>query len=110
LRGHSTVEIFVALAMAALVCACQAGPSRARLDADNPIRPIAPPPFGMEEFFKEAPREPEPDRVRLGRRLFFDERLSADNSVACASCHRPEFAFSERSPTRGARAESSRCD
>ena len=32
-------------------------------------------------------------RVDLGRRLFFDPILSADNSVACASCHRPEHGF-----------------
>src|ERR1041385_830111 len=34
-----------------------------------------------------------PEKVRLGRWLFFDKRLSADNTVACASCHRPENAF-----------------
>jgi cytochrome c peroxidase len=33
-------------------------------------------------------------RVRLGRRLFFDPILSADGTVACASCHRPEHGFS----------------
>ncbi|HEX5270392.1 MAG TPA: cytochrome c peroxidase [Gemmataceae bacterium] len=35
-------------------------------------------------------------RVRLGRRLFFDPVLSADNSVACASCHEPEHGFAGR--------------
>ena len=38
---------------------------------------------------------PTPERVRLGRWLFFYKRLSADNTVACATCHRPEHAFSE---------------
>ena len=71
------------------------GPSRAALENDNPIRPNAAPPFGMEEFFKDVPHQPIPTRVRLGRWLFFDTRLSADGTVACASCHRPEFAFSE---------------
>jgi cytochrome c peroxidase len=33
--------------------------------------------------------------VRLGRWLFFDPRLSADGTVSCATCHRPENAFSE---------------
>jgi cytochrome c peroxidase len=33
-------------------------------------------------------------RVKLGRLLFFDPILSADNSVACASCHQPEHGFS----------------
>jgi cytochrome c peroxidase len=31
--------------------------------------------------------------VKLGRKLFFDPILSADNTVACASCHRPERGF-----------------
>ena len=36
--------------------------------------------------------------VALGRRLFFDPILSADRSLACASCHLPRFAFA--SPDR----------
>jgi len=34
-----------------------------------------------------------PTKVELGRLLFFDVRLSADGSVACATCHSPEKAF-----------------
>jgi cytochrome c peroxidase len=79
--------------MGILLAAC--GPGRAALESDNPIRPNAAPPFGMDEFFKDVPHQPIPTRVRLGRWLFFDTRLSADGTVACASCHRPEFAFSE---------------
>lgn len=33
--------------------------------------------------------------VRLGQRLFFDTRLSADNQVSCASCHLPDLAFTD---------------
>jgi cytochrome c peroxidase len=32
-------------------------------------------------------------RIELGRQLFFDPRLSADNSVSCASCHEPDRGF-----------------
>jgi cytochrome c peroxidase len=32
-------------------------------------------------------------KVALGRQLFFDPRLSADNSVSCATCHAPESAW-----------------
>ena len=35
------------------------------------------------------------DKVELGRLLFFDTRLSADDSVACATCHAPERAFTD---------------
>ncbi|MEX2178138.1 MAG: cytochrome c peroxidase [Gemmatimonadaceae bacterium] len=37
-------------------------------------------------------------KIELGRRLFFDRRLSADQSTSCASCHRPERAFSDTAP------------
>jgi len=31
----------------------------------------------------------------LGRVLFYDKNLSANNTVACASCHKQAFAFSD---------------
>jgi cytochrome c peroxidase len=34
-------------------------------------------------------------KVELGRYLYFDRRLSADASVSCASCHDPQFAFTD---------------
>ena len=37
-------------------------------------------------------------KVELGRKLFSDKRLSADGTVACVSCHDPEFAFGDRHP------------
>lgn len=82
--------------LSAVLAAC--GPTRDQLERDNPVRPNAAAPFGMEEFFKDVPHEPVPTRVRLGRWLFFDTRLSADRTLACASCHRPEYAFSELTP------------
>ena len=34
-------------------------------------------------------------KVELGRRLFFDARLSGNGTLSCAGCHIPERAFSE---------------
>ena len=34
-------------------------------------------------------------RIALGRLLFFDPILSKDNTMACASCHQPEKAFTD---------------
>jgi cytochrome c peroxidase len=34
------------------------------------------------------------EKMELGRRLFYDRRLSRDGSIACASCHDPARAFS----------------
>lgn len=33
--------------------------------------------------------------IALGRQLFYDRMLSSDNSVSCASCHRPPEGFSD---------------
>ncbi|MCU1339477.1 MAG: Cytochrome-c peroxidase [Bryobacterales bacterium] len=38
------------------------------------------------------------DKVELGRLLYFDKRLSADNSVACATCHAPDKGFTDGAP------------
>lgn len=35
-------------------------------------------------------------KIALGRSLFFDKRLSLDETVACATCHIPEYAFTDR--------------
>lgn len=32
-------------------------------------------------------------KIELGRQLYFDTRLSADNTVSCASCHDPDEGF-----------------
>jgi len=35
------------------------------------------------------------ETVALGKKLFFDPRLSGDSTVSCASCHSPEHGFSD---------------
>jgi cytochrome c peroxidase len=39
-----------------------------------------------------------PSVVALGEKLFFDSRLSGDGTVACATCHDPALAFTDRRP------------
>ncbi len=34
-------------------------------------------------------------RAELGKRLFYDTRLSGDTSLSCASCHQPDKAFTD---------------
>jgi len=35
-------------------------------------------------------------KIALGRKLFFDKRLSRNGTVACVSCHDPKLAFFRR--------------
>ena len=34
-------------------------------------------------------------KIALGRKLFFDTRLSIDGTVSCATCHKPGRAFTD---------------
>lgn len=37
-------------------------------------------------------------RLALGKQLFFDPRLSADNRISCATCHNPQLGWSDGLP------------
>ncbi len=56
------------------------------------------PPLGLVpvQWPKDNPYSAE--KVELGKLLYFDKRLSADNTVACATCHTPRFAYTDGAP------------
>ena len=45
---------------------------------------------------KDNPQTPE--KIALGEKLFFEGRLSANGTVACATCHQPQLAFTDARP------------
>ena len=52
-----------------------------------------------------ADNEPTAQRVELGKKLFFDNRLSGDGNMSCASCHSPLYGWSDGLPTgRGSKS------
>jgi cytochrome c peroxidase len=56
-------------------------------------------PLGLDLYMPVPEEDPVTiEKIDLGRRLFFDRRLSRDGSVACASCHDPKRAFSDGRP------------
>ena len=42
--------------------------------------------------------------VELGKKLFFDPRLSLDNTISCSKCHQQKFAFTDPTEIRTHRA------
>ncbi len=58
-------------------------------------------PLGLSQadFYLPPDKPISKDKVALGRSLFFDPRLSSDNSVSCATCHSPQSAFSDNRQT-----------
>lgn len=51
------------------------------------------PPGWPEPVYSFKHNRPSPEKIRLGRVLFYDPLLSENNEVSCASCHSPFSAF-----------------
>ncbi|MBI4902760.1 MAG: cytochrome-c peroxidase [Acidobacteria bacterium] len=53
-------------------------------------------PLGLDLYLPAPEDNPlTAEKIELGRRLFFDRRLSRDGSTSCSTCHDPERAFSD---------------
>lgn len=52
------------------------------------------PPTGLPAYDSHTIEQTTRTRVELGRRLFYDRRLSHNNTFSCAMCHIPEQGFS----------------
>ena len=56
-------------------------------------------PLGLDLYMPVPEENPvTPEKIDLGRRLFFDRRLSRDGSVSCSTCHDPQRAFADDRP------------
>jgi cytochrome c peroxidase len=51
---------------------------------------------GHDDLEENSPKNPQ--ELRLGRDLFFDKRLSRGGVMSCATCHRPDKAWSDGRP------------
>jgi cytochrome c peroxidase len=98
-------KLSYALVVAAIVACSEARSDPIGWESDNPVVALPEPPLGVADQVNWRKLEAiqglkvTPEKVRLGRWLFFDPRLSGDGKISCATCHRPGFAFSEPTPT-----------
>ena len=51
-------------------------------------------PLGLDPFKVPADNPLTKAKIELGKQLYFDKRLSSDNTVSCASCHDPNKGWS----------------
>jgi cytochrome c peroxidase len=68
---------------------------------DELVSGLSSPPAGVDPtawttIYIPAGNELTPDRIALGRKLYFDTRLSKDGTVACATCHDISRGFTDR--------------
>lgn len=56
-------------------------------------------PLGLKELPTVSDNPPTEEKIALGKQLYFEPRLSSDNSVSCASCHDPKKGWSNSDAT-----------
>jgi len=80
----SEARVVVSL-LFSLIVAAQLGAA-----TDGPLRI----PLGLRALPVPADNPLSPEKLRLGKQLFFDQRLSHDKTVSCATCHTPSQGWS----------------
>lgn len=81
----------VVLVLGLLIGACSG--ENGLPDPEEP--PLVPLPAGFPKLPVPADNQLTIERIQLGKKLFFDKRLSSTSEVACASCHLQEHAFAD---------------
>jgi len=61
---------------------------------------IANPPLGLPPVPEPQGNRATTEKITLGRKLFFDQRLSGSGAMSCATCHVPEQGFSDNQRAR----------
>lgn len=101
LTGFGAVFIFFTCLCTAAFAASEGTSSSTGVVADQ-LKDTQTAPPAVRAKYQRPRMVPYPDdnpyteaKMRLGKTLFFDPRLSKSNSISCASCHNPSFAWGD---------------
>lgn len=111
MQRTATVSLFTAASCAALFACASTWSDGGSLEVEDiraslnspgahtafvPESPLGLPPSLAEYIPADNPMTPA--KVELGRQLYFDRRLSRDNTVSCATCHDPNLGWTDQAP------------
>src|SRR5262245_12440523 len=87
----------VVLALLTFVTSCASNSEKPAQPAAAPAPAPAPKPDAgpLGEMAVPADNPVTPDRVELGKKLFFDTRLSKTGKMSCETCHHPEKGWAD---------------
>lgn len=100
-------HLLTTLAAAWILASCGSKPTAENAEKKEIIAVAAKPigaiieikaPLGLPPVPVPPDNPPTAETVSLGRKLYYDTKLSIDNTVACASCHHPNTAFGDGKP------------
>ncbi|MFN8007234.1 MAG: cytochrome c peroxidase [Terriglobia bacterium] len=94
-------RIGVVSLLAGILTSCSTQPT----ESPKPAAPKGPTPYkialpaGLDSESMSIPKDNPltEEKIKLGKKLYFDKKLSVDQTIACASCHIPEKGFADPS-------------
>ncbi|MFN3917915.1 MAG: cytochrome-c peroxidase [Flavobacteriales bacterium] len=91
------IKVIVLLIVLALftVQSCKREPDMTKAPVYNPQPYPFQKPFGFPNMVVPADNPLTIQGVDLGRHLFYEKRLSGNNTLSCAGCHMQQFAFTD---------------
>jgi cytochrome c peroxidase len=100
-RGFAALAVPALLALAALAVSgagpsptpASGGPRGSASRDERALQRILSPPLGLPAVPVPQGNPPTAGKIRLGRKLFLDRRLSRGGTMSCAMCHVPEQGF-----------------
>ncbi|HRH34545.1 MAG TPA: cytochrome c peroxidase [Catalimonadaceae bacterium] len=89
-------QIVMGLTLYFALSACSCGPDKTNPEFGNPTPQKPAIPYYFETSYSEPTDNPSTkEGVELGKQLFFEKQLSRDGTISCATCHKPELAFTD---------------
>lgn len=67
--------------------------------AQRPAAKVSQLPLGLPAVPIPADNPMTPEKIELGKLLYFDKRVSKDGTISCATCHDPNVAWTEHRAT-----------
>jgi cytochrome c peroxidase len=93
LRGESNSKsllLVLFITILTLSCGTTAHPTGSRVDLKAPL--------GLPPVPIPPDNPPTADSIALGRKLFYDVKLSGNDTLSCANCHHPALHFTDGLP------------
>ena len=90
-----SARIILLFLASAIALATALSPQAAEQDSwlDRALERVRSTPLGLPPVVHPPDNPPTPAKIELGRKLFFDRRLSHNGTMSCAMCHVPEQGF-----------------
>lgn len=101
MRGGLLVRVALAVIFCSSISGCDSESAEPEPSLEAQYRSVLAIPEYLEVPAIPSFNPPTPEKIALGRRLFYDKRLSGNETQSCASCHEQRLAFTDgkRTPT-----------